>query len=301
MFVILGATGNTGRSTCETLLEAGEPVRAVGRNLERLADLGWSGAELAVADSLDPSALTKAFTGADAIYCMIGVDPTVVNYDAHYDAISEAIVVAILASGVSHVVNLSGIGSHLPGTTTRTMGGIDAGRRHEERLNTMSAVNIAHLRSGFFLENYLRDIPALKATGALRGALAKGQAIPMVSIRDIGAQAAKLMRRRDFSGHVALDLLGPEDLAPRDVARILGQAIGKSTLEYIEISIAEFSAELQTAGVGISSAEAIAGIYAGYNSGLLQPEVPRNAASTNPIGIHSFARTFADAFDATPQ
>ncbi len=299
MFVIMGATGNTGRSTCKTLLNAGEPVRAVGRNVERLADLGRSGALLAVADSLDSAALTEAFASADAVYCMIGIDPTVADYDAHYDAISEAIVVAILAAGVSHVVNLSGLGSHLPAATTRTMGGIDAGRRHEERLNTMTAVNIAHLRPGFFFENYLRDITALKATGALRGALAPGLPIPMVSTRDIGARAAKLMQQRDFKGHVALDLLGPEDVAPRDAARILGQAIGENSLDYVKISIAEFNAELQTAGVGTSCAEAIAGIYEGYNSGLLRPEAPRNAASTTPIGINSFAGIFAEAFGAT--
>ena len=297
----MGATGNTGRTTCETLLNAGEPVRAVGRNVERLADLERSGAELVIADSLDPAALTEAFASADAIYCMIGIDPTVADYDAHYDAISEAIVVATLAAGVSHVVNLSGIGAHLPAGTTRTMGGIDAGRRHEERLNTMAAVNVAHLRSGFFLENYLHHIPGLKATGTLRSALAPYRPIPMVSTRDIGARAAKLMQQRDFTGHVAWDLLGPEDVAPRDAAHILGQAVGENTIEYVKISIAEFSTELQTAGVSPSSTEAIAGIYEGYNSGLLKPEKPRNAASTTPTGIHSFAGTFAEAYGATPR
>ena len=67
MLVVMGATGNTGRATCESLLANGEMVTVVGRNLEKLADYARAGAELAIADSLDSAALSKAFEGATGV------------------------------------------------------------------------------------------------------------------------------------------------------------------------------------------------------------------------------------------
>ena len=298
MFVVMGASGNTGRATCEALLSAGERVRVVGRNPERLAGFARAGADLAIADWLDPGVLTEALEGAAALYCMVAVDPTVPDYDAHYDAASEAIAAAVSAADVSHVVNLSGIGSHLPAAVTRTMGAIDAARRHEERLNTLTGVNIVHLRPGFFMENYLRDIPALKATDRLRGALDADRPVAMISTSDIGARAAELMRRRDFEPGTALDLLGPADVAPRHAARVLGEAIGSPELEYVQIPITELTADLQSVGVGESSANAIAGIYRGYNSRRLAPARPRDETSMTPTDIDEFAKIFAEAFRA---
>ena len=39
MLVVMGATGNTGRATCEALLANGEMVTVVGRNLEKTCRL----------------------------------------------------------------------------------------------------------------------------------------------------------------------------------------------------------------------------------------------------------------------
>ena len=43
MYVIVGATGNTGSVIAEKLLAKGEKVRAVGRNKEKLAAVGSQG------------------------------------------------------------------------------------------------------------------------------------------------------------------------------------------------------------------------------------------------------------------
>ena len=299
MFVVMGASGNTGRATCEALLSAGERVRVVGRNPERLAGFARAGADLAIADWLDPGVLTEALEGAVALYCMVAVDPTVPDYDAHYDAASEAIATAVSAADVSHVVNLSGIGSHLPAAVTRTMGAIDAARRHEERLNTLTGVNIVHLRPGFFMENYLRDIPALKATDRLRGALDADRPVAMISTSDIGARAAKLMRRRDFKATSQPSTCSARRMLPRvNAARVLGEAIGSPELEYVQIPITELTADLQSVGVGESSANAIAGIYRGYNSRRLAPARPRDETSMTPTDIDEFAKIFAEAFRA---
>jgi len=50
MYVVTGATGNTGSVVARSLLAAGKPVRVVARNSNRLKALTDRGAEPFVAD-----------------------------------------------------------------------------------------------------------------------------------------------------------------------------------------------------------------------------------------------------------
>jgi uncharacterized protein YbjT (DUF2867 family) len=50
MYVVIGATGNTGKVVAEKLLEKGEKVRVVGRDAKRLERFTQKGAEAFVAD-----------------------------------------------------------------------------------------------------------------------------------------------------------------------------------------------------------------------------------------------------------
>src|SRR5580658_7048655 len=64
MYVILGASGNTGSIIADFLLSKGVKVRVVGRDMGRLQRFARKGAEAFPADMTDAAALTKAFTGA---------------------------------------------------------------------------------------------------------------------------------------------------------------------------------------------------------------------------------------------
>ncbi len=50
MYVIMGATGNTGSVAADALLAKGEKVRVLGRSAERLERFAKRGAEAFVAD-----------------------------------------------------------------------------------------------------------------------------------------------------------------------------------------------------------------------------------------------------------
>ena len=72
MYAITGATGNTGSVIAEKLLAKGEKVRVVGRDAKRLERFTQKGAEpFVVADEIEADTLTKAFSGANAVYAMI--------------------------------------------------------------------------------------------------------------------------------------------------------------------------------------------------------------------------------------
>ena len=71
MYVVTGATGNTGRVIAETLLAKGKKVRAIGRNAQHLQPLVEKGAEAFVGSVTEGSAIARAFQGAQAAYVLI--------------------------------------------------------------------------------------------------------------------------------------------------------------------------------------------------------------------------------------
>jgi uncharacterized protein YbjT (DUF2867 family) len=59
MYVILGASGNTGHVVAQKLLSSGKKVRVVGRNSDHLQFLAAEGAEKFVADVTDAHATRR--------------------------------------------------------------------------------------------------------------------------------------------------------------------------------------------------------------------------------------------------
>ena len=96
MIVVTGATGNTARPAVENLIAHGQKVRVLGRSAEKLAEFAAKGAEPFVCDAADAASLTRAFTGADAVYAMIPMSPAAQNVLGYYDNISGALAAAIL-------------------------------------------------------------------------------------------------------------------------------------------------------------------------------------------------------------
>ena len=59
MYVVAGATGNTGKVVAEQLLAAGKEVRAWVRSAEKGAALAAAGAELAIVDLEDAASIRR--------------------------------------------------------------------------------------------------------------------------------------------------------------------------------------------------------------------------------------------------
>ena len=83
MYVVTGATGNTGRVVAETLLAKGKRVRVIGRSAQNLQSLVEKGAEAFVGSVADSSATLRAFQGAQAVYVMIPPSYTAQDFRAY--------------------------------------------------------------------------------------------------------------------------------------------------------------------------------------------------------------------------
>jgi uncharacterized protein YbjT (DUF2867 family) len=293
MIVVTGATGHTARPAVEKLLARGLKVRVLGRSAEKLAPFVAKGAEPFVCDAADAAALTRAFTGADAVYAMIPANLAAENVAAFQDAISDALAAAIRDSGVKHVVALSSIGAQLPDRT----GPVTGLHRMEIKFNAIPGINVLNLRPSFFMENTLAQIPVIQKMGMM-GGVQKGElTFPMIATRDIAAAAADALERRDFSAHSTRELLGQRELSLDEATKIIGTAIGKPTLAYSRIPEFIFKSALQQLGISANMAEGFVELGNAANDGLMKPQETRTSRNTTPTSFETFvAEVFAPAF-----
>ena len=157
MYVILGASGNTGSIIADSLLSKGKKVRVVGRDAGRLQRFVRKGAEAFTADVSDAAALTKAFSGARAAYLMLPP----INSREDQERQSDAIAKAVKESGLRYAVHLSSYGAHVPEGT----GPVTGLHSSEQKLNAIGDLNVLHLRAAYFMENNLAAIGMIQGMG----------------------------------------------------------------------------------------------------------------------------------------
>lgn len=293
MIVVTGATGHTGRTTAEILLARGQKVRALGRTAAKLEALTGRGAEAFPCDILDVAALTKAFAGAESVYAMVPPDIKSEDVVGHYDRVAEAFVAAIKASGVRHVVTLSSVGAQLKSGTGPVLGL----HRMEEKFNTIPHINVVHLRPASFMENNLAQIGVIQKFGRMAGIIKGDKRYPMIATKDIAAAAADALLLRDYAGNSVRELLGQRDISADETAKIIGAAIGKPDLSYMEAPTPMFSMGLRQMGMSANMAELMVEMMQSISGGAMNPEEPRTAANTTPTSFETFAtEVFAPAF-----
>src|ERR1700682_4439998 len=122
MYVILGATGNTGSVAARRLLDRGKKVRVVGRDGKKLAPFASRGADAFPADVLDTDALRRAFAAAEGVYVLIPTAMSLQDCGAYQDQVTESIAKALERAGVTHAVTLSSVGADKPDKTGPVVG-----------------------------------------------------------------------------------------------------------------------------------------------------------------------------------
>lgn len=297
MYVVTGATGNSGHVVAGNLLAKGKKVRAIGRSEERLQALAARGAEPFVCDLTDAGALAKAFAGAEGVYAMIPPKMDAEDYRAHQGHIIAAIAAALAESKVKHVVSLSSYGADKNEKTGPVLG------LHylEEKLNQIPGLNVLHMRAGYFMENTLAQIGIIKAMGVAAGPLRAEVEQPMIATRDIGAFASERLARLDFSGSQTQELLGERDISMAEAAGIIGRAIGRPQLSYVRLPNDQVIAAFIQMGVSKSTAELMIEMTDALNVGHMAALEKRTAENSTPTSFETFVKEeFAPRFLGKP-
>jgi len=289
MFVVTGATGNTGSAVALHLLAEGKKVRAIGRSAQRLQALAKIGGEPFTADLTDTAALTQAFRGAEGVYVMIPPNPGAPRTREYQRSITESIASALENSRVQHAVTLSSIGADKAEGTGPVLGLHDL----EQRLNRIAGLNVLHLRAGYFMENVLLQLGVLHETGVMIGALDPDLRLPMIAAHDIGDAAAQALLKGHYGPHESRELFGPEDISKRQVAALIGAAIGKPDLKYVQAPPDQLRSSLLRLRMSEDFVASMLEMWAALNSGHMRALEQRTQQNTAPT---YFARWVHDEF-----
>ena len=289
MYVVLGASGNTGHIVAQNLLARQQKVRVVGRNATHLQSHAAQGAEVFVGDVTDAAALTKAFHHADSAYVMIPPNPTSNDPLGYADRASDAIAAAVRNTGIKHVVSLSRFGAD----KTKGTGPVVGLHHLEQKLNQIDTANVLHLRPGYFMENTLPQAGVIRMTGSMIGPVRPDLKLSLIATRDIGAAAADALLRLALRGKQTHELQGERDLNYTEVATIIGKAIGRPDLKYVNPPDDQIRVAMVQMGMSEQFVGLILEMTASLNSGYMRPLEPRTSRNTTPTSYETFV---ADKF-----
>ncbi len=285
MYTILGATGKIGKKIVDILVKKGEKVRMVARSEDRLRPLVGKYAEAFAGDILDTEFLTKALTGADAVFTLIPPNYGAGNFLSYADKAGESIARALEAAKITHVVNLSSIGGELSSDT----GPITGLHRLEERLNRIKGLMVQHLRAAYFMENLLAGIELIKTKGINGSAVRGDLRMPMIATADIAAFAAERLMKGDRSEKPVVYLLGPRDLTLAEATTTIGIKIGLPDLQYVAFPYADAEKGMVAAGLSPDMSRLYVEMSRAFNEGRIK--VKREDGVSTPTTLDEFCAT----------
>jgi uncharacterized protein YbjT (DUF2867 family) len=205
MYLVSGATGNTGSDLVGVLADGGEDVRALTRNPAKITPRDR--VEIVTGDLDQPESLREAMSGIRGMFLLPG-------YRDMPGLLAEA-----RHAGVERVVLLS-TSAAASGDTSNA---ISRYAIESEDVVRRSGIDWTVLRAYGFMSNTLRWLPELTAGDVVKEPF-PGVPVAMVDPFDIATVAATALRDDGHDGQTYV-LSGPEALLPADRLRILGTAL----------------------------------------------------------------------------
>ncbi|WDO10593.1 NAD(P)H-binding protein [Streptomyces murinus] len=227
MIVITAPTGNIGRHLLSLLLEsapaAGEELRVIVRDPARLPDAARGRVEVVTGSHAEAGVLDRAFEGADAVFWLVPPDASLAPQDA-YTGFTRPAAEALTAHGVGHVVGVSALGR---GTPLADRAGLVTASLAMDDLIAGTGVAYRALANPSFFENLLEECDSIREKGVFTDSVDPDRKAPFVAVADIAAAAAGLLLDRSWTGTGSVPVLGPQDLSPNDLARIMTEQLGR--------------------------------------------------------------------------
>ncbi|HEU4469724.1 MAG TPA: NAD(P)H-binding protein [Flavisolibacter sp.] len=292
-YVITGGAGNISKPIVEQLLAAGHQVTVIGRSEKNLQSLIAAGARSAIGSVEDPSFLTEAFKGADAVYTMVPPNWAATDWKAYMEQVGKNYAAAIKANGIKYVVNLSSIGAHLP----EGCGPVSGLYREEQVLNSLEGVAIKHLRPGFFFANFFGNISMIRSMGLLGSNFGdQGSSIVLSHTGDIADAAVAFLQQLDFTGH-SVAYLSSDERSLGEVAQVLGQAIGNPNLPWVLFTDEQSLEGMLQSGLPEEFARNYVEMGAAMRNGIMTSDYRKSGPDViGKTKLEDFARIFAAVY-----
>ncbi len=133
-----------------------------------------------------------------------------------------------------------------------------------------------------FMDNILRQVPAIKDQGVFFGPIDADMKNPTCATRDIAAVAANLLLDPSWHGWGDVPVMGPEDLSYNEMARIMSDVLGKP-VRFQQIPFEAFRARLVAHGMSEAMAQGMVDMMKAKNDGIdnAVARMPQHATPTS--------------------
>jgi NAD(P)H dehydrogenase (quinone) len=257
LLAVTGATGQLGRLVIESLIERGTPagdIVAIGRSVDKIADLEERGVQVRAADYGKPQQLAAALEGVDRLLLVSGsaVGQRVAQH--------RNVVNAAQAAGVQFIAYTSA-----PKADSTDLA-LAPEHKATEDLIRASGIPFAMLRNNWYTENYFQVLEQAQYTGLVIASLGDGE-IASASRQDYAEGAAVVLAGEGHDGKI-YELAGDTAWGYDDLTATLTELLGRE-VKYRRVSSKEHRKILTKAGVPMAQAAFVVTLDANTKNGAL--------------------------------
>lgn len=289
---VTGSLGNISRILIEKLVSVGHEVKVVTSNDERAKEIEQLNAIPLIGKVDDLDFVSGAFSCAGAVYTMV---PPSYGTTELIKKVGETYAKAIENNKVPLVVNLSGIGAHLPNGP----GPSSANFFIENLYNSLNGTKVLHLRPGMFYSNFYGVIDLIKYQNIIGNNFDENVVLALSHPLDIANVAFDSIHNKNFDGKPYKYVVSDE-ITGKEIAEKLGNAVGKPDLKWVQFPDEEMFQSLLQQGM----TEQMATTYiidmgiALRNGTLLETYFNEKNELLGKIKFDEFAKAFAIAYNA---
>lgn len=285
--LITGATGATGSSAINQLLEYGVPVRALVHKIDERSDaLEAQGVEIVAGDLTDFNAVSAAMKGISKAYFVYPVQSAGLLEASAYFAQAAA------EEKLSLIVNMSQ-------RTARRGTASHAAQGHwiAERLFDRSGVPVTHLQPTLFQEWLLYFAADIKTNNRILSGLGDAR-YGAIAGEDIGRVVASILAKPEGHAGKTYPLFGPVELTQSQIAEILSEVLERK-ITYVPLEIAAFADVLTANGFIPYTVQHLSAIAQDFRDGILEGlnNNVEEITGRKPIPIIDFIRKNRSSFE----
>ncbi|MFF0490609.1 NAD(P)H-binding protein [Nocardia sp. NPDC004068] len=244
MIVITAPTGNIGRQVLANVLAGDQPVRVIVRDPARLPADVRDRVEIVRGSHGDAEVVARAFDGADTLFWLLPPDFRAPDLHEAFVGFSRPAAEALREAKIQRVVSISALGR---GTAHADRAGHVTASLAMDDLLMSTGVAYRALALPSFMDNLLRQVPAIAEQGMFFDIVDPERKAPTIAVRDIAAIAARLLLDATWTGQREFPALGPEDLSLDDMAAIASDVLG-TPVRYKRIPVAALEERMRANG-----------------------------------------------------
>jgi uncharacterized protein YbjT (DUF2867 family) len=292
-YVITGSIGHISKPIVQQLVAKNHRVTVITSSTDRVKDIEALGTEAAVGSVEDASFVSRAFEGADAVYLMIPPNwsPQGGWYE-YQQKVADIFVQAIQTGKVKFVVLLSSVGAHM----RKGAGPVDGLGYAEERLESLKDVQVKVLRPSYFYYNLFSMIPLIKNMNIMGSNFGgTDEKLVLTDTSDIAEVASNHLSKLDFKGF-SVEYIGSDERHPNEIAKVLGDAIGKPGIPWVQFPDDQSLQGMLQAGLAEPIAKGYTQLGIALREGAMQASYWKNRPALGKVKLEDFAQQFASVY-----